>query len=296
MTPSSPIILNSDRLSVEIARPGALYAGTRFDWSGFITQVTLDGRHTFCVPEDYRPGQGTGGIGLCNEFGIDMPVGFEGTQPGDLFPKLGIGLLTRLDKPDYSFWYPHKVAQPFPIEVEASTSSVTFTVQPLECRGYAARLVKTISVSGNRLAIQYRLENTGSQPITTNEYVHNFVGIDRQPIGPAYGFAFLQEVAYEPGMMHNVEVLAPDGCDLTFRRDLEAPFYVRLANLAASRQPQWVLVHRPSGVTISETVDFAPSRLALWGTAHVISAEVFHDIHLQPGQTDAWRREYEFYG
>lgn len=34
-------ILSNGILTVEIAEPGA-YSGTRFDWSGFITGVTLE--------------------------------------------------------------------------------------------------------------------------------------------------------------------------------------------------------------------------------------------------------------
>ena len=49
--------LKSDRLLVEIAKPGTVYAGSRFDWTGFITQVYLDGKHTFCAYEDVVPGR-----------------------------------------------------------------------------------------------------------------------------------------------------------------------------------------------------------------------------------------------
>ena len=38
----APIFLQNERLTVEIAQPGEHYDGTRFDWSGFITQVTLE--------------------------------------------------------------------------------------------------------------------------------------------------------------------------------------------------------------------------------------------------------------
>ena len=295
MTSSLPIILRSGRLEVEIAQPGSVYSGTRFDWSGFVTQVTLDSSHTFCVPEDYHPGKGTGGIGLCNEFGIDLPVGFSDTQPGDCFPKLGIGLLTRLDKPDYSFWYPHQIARSFPIQEESGPNSATFTVQPIDCRGYAARLTKTLSVSANHLTIQYTLENTGSRPILTNEYVHNFVGIDKQTIGPDYVLRFPQAVELESTSAMTA-ILNTSGSEMTLHSMPQTPFYCRLTGLARSNQPQWTLVHTPSGLTISESVDFAPSRIAIWGTTHVISVEVFHDINLAPGKSTRWQRQYEFSG
>ena len=285
--------LTSDRLAVDITAPGQAYAGTRFDWSGFVTQVTLDGRHTFCVPEDYRPGQGTGGIGLCNEFGIDQPIGFDSAKPGDPFPKLGVGLLTRLDKPDYSFWYPHQIARNFPIAVHCEADSTTFTVEPVDCRGYAARLVKVLSVVDNALEIAYHLENTGELPIRTNEYVHNFVGINQHTFGPDYQLTFpYKPVIESPSEMN--EILEVSGNTIRQREAPVAPFYARLLGFQPTDQPQWELAHLPSGVRMRETVDFSPVRVAMWGVNHVISVEVFIDIHLQPGESKRWRRRFEF--
>jgi hypothetical protein len=107
------IVIQSDRLKVEIAEPGGVYQGTRFDWTGFITQVTLDGKHTFCVPESYQPGHGTGGIGLCNEFGNEKPIAYDDAQPGETFPKLGIGLLAQRHC-QLSFHLPYEIVQRFP--------------------------------------------------------------------------------------------------------------------------------------------------------------------------------------
>jgi hypothetical protein len=92
---------------VEIAHPGE-YAGSRFDWTAFIRQVTLkQGLHTFCTAESLVSGKGTGGIGLCNEFGNDLPVGYDEAPSGSKYPKIGVGLLTRRDSGRYDF-----IAQP----------------------------------------------------------------------------------------------------------------------------------------------------------------------------------------
>lgn len=321
MATNEPILLRSERLAVEISRPGVAYAGTRFDWSGFVTQVSLDGQHTFCVPEDYTPGKGTGGIGICNEFGIDLPIGYTDSSPGECFPKLGIGLLTRLDKPDYSFWYPHKIVESFPIDIEAGTDTVTFTVQPVDCRGYAARLTKRLSVRQNDLYIAYTLQNTGDHLIHTNEYVHNFIGIDKHDLGPAYSLHFQHPVNYEdvmplylsqiPGWIKRllpfmVEPLAQrlmdsryanlnvTGSQMSWHETPQTPFYCRLATFDRSDLPQWELRHEPSGVTMREYVDFKPTRIAVWGTTHVISVEVFVDIHLAPGEEQRWNRHFQF--
>jgi hypothetical protein len=319
--PQSSIILTSDRLTVEVALPETAYKGTRFDWTGFITQVTLDGAHTFCVPESLEPGQGTGGIGLCNEFGIERPIGYDDAAPGELFPKLGIGVLVRPDEGPYRFMVQHEIAERFPIHIEAAPDQVRFVVDPVPCRGVAARLTKTLAVSGSELTIDYQLENAGKKPIATHEYVHNFCGIDGHEIGPDYRLRFAQPVVLEDTlaqirkqMEDNRDRLPPeirdltpeqlqqrmlaiyniDGHDLSLHATPERPFYCRLTGLVQTDGPQWELTHLPTGLQAREYDSFSPSRIAVWGVAHVISAEVFVDVDVEPGETQTWKRRYVF--
>jgi hypothetical protein len=294
------ISLHSDRLAVEIAAPGTVYRGTRFDWTAFITQVTLDGKHTFCVPESNQSGYGTGGIGLCNEFGIEKVIGYTDIKPGEPFPKLGIGLLKRPDDSPYNFGKLHEIANLFQIEIETGPAQAKFVVAPLDCRGVAVRLTKTVSVQQQQLTIAYLLENTGSKVVDTHEYCHNFLGIDRQLIGPDYRLRFpyhieLEKLPFIPGPLP--EILAFDGGDFSLRStpQPQTAFYFRPLGYSQTQAPQWELVHLPSGVGLREYDDFAPRRVAVWGTTHVISAEIFIDIHLEPGQSLAWTRRFEFF-
>ncbi|HQI85792.1 MAG TPA: hypothetical protein PKV20_14530 [Anaerolineae bacterium] len=301
-TENSPIVLRSHRLTVEIAQPGSVYSGTRFDWTGFITQVTLDKAHTFCVPESFEPGQGTGGVGLCGEFGIEEVIGYDEAQPGDPFPKLGIGLLARPDEQPYNFFRPYEIVAPFPIHVTTGPTQATFTVEPVECRGYAVRLTKTITVEGAELTIAYALENVGEKPIATTEYVHNFVGIDGHAIGPDYhlrmpytiGFAAPPEPLAER-MAQMMAILDVQGGDIRCKATPEHPFYCRPLGFTATDAPQWELVHEPTGVGMREYDDFTPARVAVWGTTHVISAEIFIPLTVQPGEIQYWTRRYEFF-
>ena len=73
-------------------------------------------------------------------------------------------------------------------------------------------------------------------------------------------------------------------------------FYCRLQGYVKTDQPQWTLLHEPSGVQIQEYDDFAPGRVAVWGVEHVVSAEVFMDIDLKPGQSLNWQRRYVMTG
>jgi hypothetical protein len=321
-----PIKIHSDQLTVEIAQPGSVYSGPRFDWTGFITQVTLStpggGQHTYCVPESLEPGKGSGGWGLCNEFGNDKAIGYAEALPGESFPKLGIGLLKRPEQPQYNFFLPHEINQQFPIQIDITENQAVFTQEPIECRGYAVRYIKTVSAHENWLEIVYRLENVGSKQIDTNEYCHNFMGIDEYPIGPDYRLHFpfaiqLEDIAAAyrhflppvlrillPGFLQDKflkRMAAPgnkavkvQGADFGFLATPQSPFYFRPQGFSKTDGYQWELTHLPSGVQMREYDDFTPCRVAVWGTTHVISAEIFVDINLNPGQEKTWARKYEF--
>lgn len=51
--------ISRGRLDVEITEPGERYSGSRFDWTGFVAQITLDGKHTFCGSESEVEGVGS---------------------------------------------------------------------------------------------------------------------------------------------------------------------------------------------------------------------------------------------
>ncbi|MEK5163081.1 hypothetical protein NYE69_12180 [Paenibacillus sp. FSL R5-0527] len=286
--------LKNELLAVDIADPGE-YRGTRFDWSGFITGVRF-ASHTFCVPESLVPGQGTGGIGLCSEFGIAQTIGYDEAESGGKFPKLGVGLLTRPDEAPYQFFRDYE-AEPFSIMTEQQgTQSVTFTVLPKECNGYAVQLVKTVSIDHDRLIVSVEMDNVGTRPVHTDEYCHNFFGIDGEPIGPDYVLRFPfapSPWSDDPGTLNG---LAFSGNEVTWERQPEKDFYFRLPGVDGAEQPWlWELVHRPSGLGVRERSKLRVAAAAVWGKGHVVSPEMFVEVKLAPGERQTWTRVYEFF-
>jgi hypothetical protein len=319
--PATHLAIHSSRLGVEIARPGAIYSASRFDWTAFITQVTLDGQHTFCVPESYDIDKSTGGSGLCSEFGIEAPIGYDDCPPGETFPKLGIGLLVRPDDGPYVFMKPYTIQQQFPVKIDQGEDCVTFTVEPLETRGYAARTIKRLTVHDNRLEVDVTLENVGQKPIRTTEYSHNFLGIDQMAMGPDYilrlaapvqamdvskiyrkflpwYLRILPKGIINPMIRDRVaqgnRALRIDGAEISLTETPTSPFYLRLEGQPKADGPQWELEYRPAGIKVRESDDFTPLHVAVWGAGHVISAEVFIDLNVQPGESVHWVRQYEF--
>lgn len=289
-------ILSNGILTVEIAELGA-YSGTRFDWSGFITGVTLEqGGHTFCVPESLVPEHGSGGIGLCNEFAISRAIGYEDAAAGEWFPKPGVGLLQKQSDEAYDFFRKYPLI-PFTINQELSRHSVTYTVQPMECRGYSMRLTKTITLNEDRLDIAYEIENVGDKPLRIEEYIHNFVGINGAAVGGEYELRLpgtLRIAAPESSYTDNL--LSLSGNSLTWKEEPDRPFYCRLEGWEnAAADHYWELVHKPSGAGIRESGDFTAERIILWGEKHVISPEVFIDITILPRHSKGWKRSYQFF-
>lgn len=286
------IQLCNERLKIEIAEPGTLYHGPRFDWSAFITQVTLDGRDTFCTPESLQAGEGSGGQGLCNEFGIFRPIDYDSTAPGEYFPKPGVGLLRRLDDEPYSF-AGHYPIEPFPLHVEQAADAVTFQFEPLPCRGYEVRLKKTMRLAANELGIEYQLENVGTEVICTHEYNHNFLAINGAVPGPDY------ELKLDDGLelRHQPVFLRQEGNLVRWTETVQQPSICRTANHLGHRSENaaWQLRHLPSGASVSETLSAPLKRLSLWCAPHVVCPEVFLDIALPAGETMGWTRKYRFW-
>lgn len=281
--------LRNDRLSVEISYPGKKYCGSRFDWMGFITQVTLDKKHTFCVPESLEKGKGSGGCGLCGEFGIHEPVGYDETPVGGYFHKIGIGLLKKPDMQPYDFFRKYEVMPADSSVFNDRTSADLSLVVPVH-NGYGYIYRKSIGLGENQLKITYFLTNTGDKSISTTEYCHNFIGIDNNSIGSSYSLKL-------PCRINMSEVRGPVNTDdnIFFWPDgFCGEFYCQLSDYKKEGF-SWEVYDSKAGSGIRETDDFTIQKFALWGCKHVVSPEAFIKINLEPGASQSWSREYEFF-
>lgn len=293
-TGSSRHYLSNDHLLVELAdvtwprRP-------RFDRTGFITQVTLkDNGRTYCAYELDVADPDAGG-GLCGEFGIMRPIGYDEAAAGDWFMKPGVGLLQKLDDSPYDFFRDYPI-QPYDIQVDLSEAEVRYKVLPKLCRGYAIDVTKTITLEDNGLVIGYEATNCGDKLIDTHEYVHNFLRIDGYPIGPDYslGFSFPIKADFSGRDYHPIVIQSEDE-DIQWTKTPEKPFYFRLQPEEGKETASWKLTHKPSGGSITEECMFPLELVAVWGTTHTVSPEMFITVRLEPGESATWKRKYRFY-
>jgi hypothetical protein len=290
--------LENGILHLTIEEPGKVYNHSRFDWTGNISQILFESKYSFCSAETSREFDcKRHGQGLFNEFGITQPIGYDDCAPGEKFPKIGVGLLTKKSADAYSFFQIYKI-DPFDIQIEKGEQWIRFTVFPRDCRGYSAKLIKQIGLSGNSFTIDYELENTGAHKILTNEYCHNFIAMNGSDIDEHYTLRVPCEINMTSAMVESVNpenavILNKEFLNFLFTPERDF-FYSPLTEFG-SKTGEWEIVHDKIGVGMKEITDFIPDMMNVWGGKHVISPELFIKIDLEPGQVLKWQRHYKFY-
>ena len=287
------ITLKSDRLTIELLQHGdPTYARTRFDWTGFITGIRLDGKHTFASGESPNPNhRSSGGMGLCNEFKCD--AAYTDAKAGERFAKFGVGTLLKTSDKPYTFMEDYPV-EPYACTTNTTPDSASFALAAQPAVGYAATLNKVVSVKDNALTIGYAMKNAGDKAISFREYNHNFVAINARPIGAAYKLhvSYISQRALDAatpsltGIPGGLGVLPGDRPNMMYTMDngiIDADTY------------QWELTHDEEPVGMREISPFKPVGFAVWGVGHVISPEVFFGARLEPGQSVEWSRKWEFF-
>lgn len=289
-----PLVLKNNNLEVVIAAPNSVYKGSRFDGTGIITDLQFMG-HSFCTLEQKEKGKGSGGIGFCNEFGIDKPIDYDRTAVGDCFPKIGVGMISKEADEDYDFFKNYQFDTCKSVEelIDSNTYQVTSTIEDQGI--YSLTLIKTISIKNNSLTIDYVLQNNGKNEIQTNEYNHNFMGIDVDNIGKFYSL-YLPNVTNIDKVVGEFDIRSEQsGFTINWNHEPDGDFYATMELGPISKPFNWELRHSKAKVGVRECSVFPISKMALWGFNHVVCPEVFIDLHLPSKESISWARIYEFF-
>ena len=304
------IIIRSENLEVSILPPQPKPASERFDSSCFVDKVILNGKHSFCVPEQKLPDRKTcNGAGLCAEFKW-CELACE-VKAGEFFPKIGVGLLRQTeDNRIYNIWNNYEVV-PFELKAEASSDRVRFIQEPKECLGVAARIYREAIVWKNTLSLYTTIENTGVRALDLSEYHHNFVAIDDIPVGPGYRLKVpfdgrISELSDScrvrcedkavPGRIAP-GILSADGDTILWNgmmTGLEYHKNTQAEHILPMARYYWTLTHDRSPAAVSEIMSFTPNKFALWGIEHCICPEVFIKLFVMPGAKQSWTRTWIF--
>ncbi|MAD97973.1 MAG: hypothetical protein CMB99_11665 [Flavobacteriaceae bacterium] len=291
------IVLSNTTIEVTIDLPQEGYSASRFDGSGKITSLKFKGLELLGteLENQNQEDDKTFGKGLYNEFGSMNPLGFREASIGEYCHKIGVGMVLKEDE-SYDFQKPYSI-KPSEVEIQKSEDRITFTTIGELHKEYAYVLRKTLSLKEDGIQIDYRLENTGSKVIRTNEYNHNFIRFSEDLIGNDYSLTIPTELRLEEltELVNKEKAMAIKENEIQFAKSPTEAFFISTEFKDRFVDANWKLENKAINIGISETGDFKTKQFHLWGTPHVICPEIFIDIEINPNDSFSWSRRYQIY-
>jgi hypothetical protein len=300
--PAAPrAVIGNGRIRASVLLPDAqqgYYRGTRFDWSGAIESLTIDGHEYFGQWFDrHDPTLHDAIPGPVEEFvtAESSSVGYEEAGAGERFVRIGVGAVRRpAGETAYRRFATYEIVDPGRWTIETATDAITFTHLLGETNGYAYTYRKVLRLEGDRLIIDHELRNTGRKPIVTRVYNHNFFTLDRLPTGPAISirFPFALTAARDMGGRAAVR-----GREIAFLQELQPgqSASTELTGFGATAADYDVLVEqRRSGARVRIRGDRPIVKLIFWSAVRTVCPEPYIDANAGPGESATWRIEYTF--
>jgi hypothetical protein len=325
------------------------YRTTRFDWSGAIGSLKYKGHEYYGIwwskitdiydfgyegpNKDVISADFTAMVGPAEEFGA---LGYNDVPPGGLFVKPGIGVLKR-DEMNYNHSRPYGIANGGKWDVKTARDSVEFTQtlsEPSIGYGYVYTKVVRLTPGRPQMTIAHVMKNTGSKPIATNVYNHNFTTIDRQPIGPdleitvpwqmtraagrgrgpaAPGASGRQgpppvdpyaplaagaRIGSQCGQPQMQALASPQGNKIVYSKVLEGAecYQTSFTGFGAEAKDNDIRIeNKKTGAGVHIRGDRPLSRFGYWSIRTVVSPEPFIDLDIAPGVQFEWTYTYDYY-
>lgn len=298
------VVISNGPIHAVVLLPDArhgYYRGSRFDWSGVIGCLTYDGHNYFGVwfPK-YDPTRHDSITGPVEEFLTEdakSAPGYDKAKPGELFVKLGVGTLRRLDEKPYSFTTPYPLVDSGKWKVRAKRNEVMFRQRLVSQVGFSYVYRKKLKLGSSLpvLVIKHELTNKGTETIDTQVYNHDFFMLDGAPTGPEMTIRFPFTPKTEQLLENGAHIA---GNEIKYDRELkpgESSYAAITGYGDRSSDFDFVVRNTRSGAGVEEFGDLPLSRLFFWSIRNVVCPEGFVHIKVLPGQTVRWTIRYRFY-
>lgn len=288
-------ILKNENLEIHIDLPLKNYNFSRFDWTGKIRTVKFKNIYVSGVEKLNNINDNIYGKGFYNEFGIDVPVGYDDIAEDEWFHKIGVGILKKKGEV-YDFMRNYEM-KPAEFNVKIESNKIIIDCKSHIINGYSYVLKKEIELFESSFMVNYKLDNIGEKIITTNEYNHNFLAINKSLISSDYilKFPFKIKPKLFGATVNSEEKVKIGQNEIVFNNTPNEQFF--FSNLSGNENvdASWELINTKSKIGISETASFKTTKVNLWGWKHVISPELFFDINIKPDQVIEWSRTYNMF-
>jgi len=279
--------LKSKRLEIVFEEPGEVYCRSRYDWSSFITDIILDEKYSLLGVESKVIGDGCGGKGLCGEFCMENPLGYDESAVGDYCIKIGIGLVQK-EKDIYSFFDDLKI-KPIVWDVIVGDSNIELFCSQENFNGFAYDLYKNITLDENTLIIDYKLVNRGERDIVTSEYIHNYFCFNNRNINAEYELA----IDFNSAFSKPSELFSCKNGVFSFQ-DINETLFRSDTEVCEGEVGSWKLSHKIEGIRVQESLSKPMKKFAVFATLHILCPEMFVDINVGAGESFSWQRNWTF--
>jgi hypothetical protein len=298
-------------ISAKVYLPGdgAFYRGTRFDRAGVVAHATYKGTdygqywfssqsaqvHDFAWRDhQVTVSTASGAAGPAEEF---TAIGYDEAGMGGKFLKLGIGILKR-DTDTYDFVHTYPVLNEGKRSYSATKTSVKLT-QDLNDKktGWGYHYVKTVRLVPGKpeMVVEHVLTNTGTKPIETAVYCHNFLSLSTGNENVALTAPF----NLEAGKPLQPDAASVNGKTLKYLRAVKegesvtSPF-TGFGNTASDYD--FKVVNTKTGFGQRIRADQPLARINFWSIRTIFSWEPYIAISLKPGETKKWTYTYDYFG
>lgn len=273
------------------------YRGIRFDWSGVMPSLEYKGHQYFGLwnPAPYDPKLHDAITGPVEEF---VAIGFQETVPGSEFVKIGVGSLIKPDDKPWAFTRSYEIKNPGKWTVKKKKDRVEFTHVLTDVNGYAYEYKKVVRLEKGKpeLVLEHSLKNTGTKPIETSTYNHNFFVIDGEPTGPNISTTFPFGLSAEGKGWGDIADTKDKS--IVYNRTLnkgENVFSAGVQGFGPSAQDYDIRIkNTKTGAGVHILGDQPLEKLVYWSNPNTSCPEPYIHLSAKPGETIRWNIRYEF--
>jgi hypothetical protein len=304
-------------LKATIALPDkdkGFYRGVRFDWAGMISSLTYGDQEYYGLwfdqvapnvrdfmwfQDKVVAGPQTAAVGPVDAYDANDPPGWKEAAPGGTFLKIGVGILRKpTDGANYTSFRSYEVADYGKWDIKTSDSQVEFThtvSDPASGYGYVYRKVVRLAPGKPVMELEHSLKNTGTKPIVSESFNHNFLTFGGSPTGPGLKVTATHPLATQPNaaMAVNAQV---SGNTVTYQKALNGQerFSNSLDGAAPGKEAYDFTVTNAQGAGYRVTSDFPMTRSTLWSVTRTVAVEPFITIEVEPGKSVDWTFTYTY--
>jgi hypothetical protein len=310
--------ISNGQIKAKVYLPDAsngFYRSTRFDWSGVIGSLEYKGHQFYgdwfqkidaAVYDFNYDGTGvvsapfTAMVGPGEEFNTaGKALGFDEAHPGGTFVKIGVGVLRKPDDSKFDHSKTYEIVDGGKWTVKKTRDSVEFTQELSDpATGYGYLYKKTVRLMPGKpeMVLEHSLKNTGTKPIDSTVYDHNFWTLDNLAPGPGLviRFPFQLQTTHPPKsdfaeirgneFVYTKALADKDRVTSTFQgyRDTAADYDIRVENQKVG-----------AGVRIRGNRPLA--NVVLWSIRTVMAIEPYIAMKIEPGEEFTWKLTYDYY-